>query len=54
MALPIACTPALKGKAAEDFLKRIKKEEKDRRTLVDTPRLESVRKNVLADAESKK
>jgi hypothetical protein len=52
MALPIGCTPALKGKEATDFLKKIKSEETDLRSLVPTPKLESVRKTILANAKN--
>jgi len=54
MALPIGCTPVLKGKEAAELLERLKKEESERRQLVSTPKLGSVRKALLADARKKK
>ncbi|HVN95191.1 MAG TPA: hypothetical protein VMT62_02070 [Syntrophorhabdaceae bacterium] len=52
MALPIGCTPILKGKEATDFVQRIKKEQTDVRPLVPTPKLESIRRLILKDARN--
>jgi hypothetical protein len=54
MALPIACTPVLRGKTANDFITRIRREETDRKPLVPTPDLESVCQAIIADASKKK
>ncbi|MEN6615328.1 MAG: hypothetical protein ABFD12_02125 [Syntrophorhabdus sp.] len=54
MALPIACTPVLRGKIAKQFLEQIKAQENDRKPLVPTPNLDAVREAILADARTKK
>jgi hypothetical protein len=54
MALPIGCTPTLKGKEATEFVKKIRREETDMKPLVPTPKLRSVRKKILSDAKTRK
>jgi hypothetical protein len=54
VATRIAPTPVLEGKEAADFLKRIAREQEEKRPLTPTPRLEEAREKILADARSRK
>jgi hypothetical protein len=54
MAIPITPTPILEGKEASDFLTRLMTEENDKKSLVPTPKLKSVKEKILADAERRK
>lgn len=54
MAIPIAPTPVLEGQDAADFLKRIARERTEKRPLTQTPKLESMRDRILANARSGK
>lgn len=46
MALPIAPTPELRGKDAENFLKRVQDQENTPVSLVPTPKLKLAKKKV--------
>jgi hypothetical protein len=54
MAIPIAPTPVLEGQEAADFLRRIAKEEKEKKSLTPTPRLQAVHVKLLANARPTK
>lgn len=54
MAIRIAPTPVLEGKEAADFLKRLAKEQTEKKSLTPTPGLHVVRTKILANAKSGK
>jgi hypothetical protein len=54
MAIPIAPTPILEGREASDFLDRLMTEESDKKSLVPTPKLKTVKEKILAEAQRRK
>jgi len=53
MALPIAATPALSGKAAKDFLRRVKEKKNVPFGPVPTPNIDEAIEQVMRDARKK-
>jgi hypothetical protein len=54
MAIQIAPTPVLEGQEAADFLKKIAKEQNEKKSLTPTPDLQVVRDRILSNARSGK
>jgi hypothetical protein len=54
MAIRIAPTPVLEGQEAADFLKRVAKEQKEKKSLTPTPKLQGARSKLMADVRSRK
>jgi hypothetical protein len=54
MAAPIGATPILEGKEATEWCEKVEKEQDQKLSLVPTPKLEDLRKEIVAGVNSKK
>lgn len=54
MAMPITPTPVLEGEEAEKFWSKVESEKDYKLDLVPTPKLEELRREILANAERRK
>ena len=54
MAAPIGATPILEGKEAAEWWEKVEKEQDQKLSLVPTPKLEDLRKEIVASVYSKK
>jgi hypothetical protein len=54
MAAPIGVTPILEGKEATEWWEKVEKEQDQKLSFVPTPKLEDLRKEILASANPKK
>lgn len=51
MAMPITPTPVLEGEEAEKFWNKVESEKSQKLELVPTPKLEGLRREILANAK---
>lgn len=51
MAIPITPTPVLEGEEAEKFWEKVEAEKNQKLSLVPTPKLEELRREILANAK---
>ena len=54
MAVPIGVTPVLNGKDALDWWNKVEREKNQKFSPVPTPKLEDIRKEILANAKNKR
>jgi hypothetical protein len=54
MASPIGATPVLSGKAAQDWWDTVEREKNQKFSPIPTPKLENLRKEILANAKNKR
>ncbi len=54
MAAPIGATPILEGKEATEWWEKVEKEQDQKLSLVPTPKLEDLRREIVASANKKK
>jgi hypothetical protein len=53
MAAPIGATPILEGKEATEWWEKVEKEQDQKLSLVPTPKLEDLRREIVASANKK-